>query len=92
MDCFFVNTLILYLLTIDAYPCQGKLNSNKKRVFCLSILSGNAGGFMLDGFGAALIEGLEGDPLTVVGLPLHRFCDVLTRILDVLLPAERHNA
>jgi septum formation protein len=40
---------------------------------------GKAGGYALQGRGAALIERLEGDPTTVIGLPLRRTAELLER-------------
>jgi septum formation protein len=40
---------------------------------------GKAGGYALQGRGSALIERLEGDPTTVIGLPLRRTAELLER-------------
>ncbi len=42
---------------------------------------GRAGGYAIQGAGAALIAGIEGDYLNVVGLPLARLLDVLPELL-----------
>jgi septum formation protein len=39
-----------------------------------------AGAYALQGQGAALVESVDGDPTTVIGLPLHVTVDALTRI------------
>lgn len=38
---------------------------------------GKAGAYALQGAGAALVERVEGDPTTVIGLPLHRTAELL---------------
>ena len=42
---------------------------------------GRAGGYAIQGAGAALIAGIEGDYLNVVGLPLARLLDLLPELL-----------
>lgn len=42
---------------------------------------GRAGGYAIQGAGAALISGIEGDYLNVVGLPLARLLDALPELL-----------
>ncbi|RKQ86458.1 MAF protein [Solirubrobacter pauli] len=42
---------------------------------------GRAGGYAIQGAGAALIAGIEGDYLNVVGLPLARLLDALPELL-----------
>ena len=42
---------------------------------------GRAGGYAIQGAGAALIAGIDGDYLNVVGLPLARLLDVLPELL-----------
>jgi septum formation protein len=42
---------------------------------------GRAGGYAIQGLGATLVEGIEGDYLNVVGLPLSRLLDLLPDLL-----------
>ena len=42
---------------------------------------GRAGGYAIQGAGAAIDEGLEGDYLNVVGLPLQRLLDLMPELL-----------
>ena len=42
---------------------------------------GRAGGYAIQGFGATLVEGIDGDYLNVVGLPLARLLDLLPDLL-----------
>jgi len=42
---------------------------------------GRAGGYAIQGRGAALVAGIEGDYLNVVGLPLARLLDLLPELL-----------
>jgi septum formation protein len=42
---------------------------------------GRAGGYAIQGLGATLVEGIEGDYLNVVGLPLARLLDLLPDLL-----------
>jgi septum formation protein len=47
---------------------------------------GRAGGYAIQGRGAALVEGIEGDYLNVVGLPLARLLDLLPELLPLSTP------
>ena len=42
---------------------------------------GKAGSFGIQGVGAALIKGIEGDFYTVMGLPLNRFCQEMQTVI-----------
>lgn len=45
-----------------------------------------AGGYGIQGLGGSLVEGIDGDYATVVGLPLQRLCEQLRQLVDVLAP------
>jgi septum formation protein len=47
---------------------------------------GRAGGYAIQGRGAALVAGVEGDYLNVVGLPLARLLDLIPELLPVSTP------
>ena len=53
---------------------------------------GRAGGYAIQGAGAALIAGIEGDYLNVVGLPLARLLDVVPELLPRRREAHRSGA
>jgi septum formation protein len=42
---------------------------------------GRAGGYAIQGVGAALVAGIDGDYLNVVGLPLARLLDLVPGLL-----------
>jgi septum formation protein len=44
---------------------------------------GRAGGYAIQGVGAVLVAGIEGDYLNVVGLPLGRVLDLLPELLPI---------
>ena len=44
---------------------------------------GRAGGYAIQGLGATLVEGIEGDYLNVVGLPLSRLLDLLPSLRPI---------
>ena len=50
---------------------------------------GRAGGYAIQGAGAALVAGIEGDYLNVVGLPLGRLLDLLPELLQGAGPFRR---
>ena len=54
--------------TIDWYVANGEWE-------------GRAGGYAIQGKGAALVAGIEGDYLNVVGLPLGRLLDLLPNLI-----------
>ncbi len=47
---------------------------------------GRAGGYAIQGSGAALVAGIDGDYLNVVGLPLARLLDLRPDLLPIDLP------
>ncbi|HEX6024195.1 MAG TPA: Maf family protein [Solirubrobacter sp.] len=47
---------------------------------------GRAGGYAIQGAGAALVAGIEGDYLNVVGLPLQRLLDLMPELLEGARP------
>ena len=40
-----------------------------------------AGGYGIQGVGASLVRGIQGDYFNVMGFPVHRFAEQLTKLL-----------